>query len=112
MNLSIFDRGGHLSEELRQFAERRLSFALSRFTSRIKRVSLVLDEVTGPGGGVETRCRITVTLRRAEEITITDQAADVADCLTRIAQRTERSVARSIEQTQRFDRLGDLGGML
>ena len=106
MSLAIIDRSGVLSEELRQFAERRLRFALSRFDSKIQRISLVLTDTNGPRGGVDKLCRITVSLRRANDVAISDEDADAATCIARAAERIGRAVARAIERNQAFDRSG------
>ena len=104
MSVAIVDRSGVLSAELREFTERRLLFALSRFDAKIQRVSVLLADANGPRGGVDKSCRITVTLRRANEVTITDQDADVTACIARAAERAGRAVGRAIERARGFDR--------
>ncbi len=104
MAISIVDRAGLLSADLREFAERRLLFALSRFDDRIHRISVVFADANGPRGGIDKSCRITIKLRRGNELTVTDQDPDVATCVARAAERIGRSVARAVERTQQFDR--------
>ena len=93
-----------LSAELRELTERRLLFALSRFDSRIQRISVVFTDANGPRGGVDKSCCITVTLRRAADVVITDQDAEATACISRAAARTGRSVSRAIEQMHSRDR--------
>ncbi len=104
MAISIVDRDHLLSRDLREFAERRLLFALSRFDDRIQRLSVVFADANGPRGDVDKSCRITVKLRRGNELTVTDQDPDVAICLARAAERMGRAVARAIDRTQHFNR--------
>ena len=104
MTPHIVDRDGVLAGPLHEFAQRRLLFALSRFDSKIQRVDLVVADTNGPRGGVDKSCRISVKLRRAKEVTITDQDSNIATCVARAAERAGRAVARAIERTQRFDR--------
>ncbi len=104
MSLTIVDRSGVLSGELRELAERRLLFALSRFDSKVQRVSVVVADTNGPRGGVDKSCRIAVKLRRSGEVTVTDQDADIATCIARAAERVGRAVSRAIERNHRFDR--------
>ena len=47
MSLAIVDRRGEMSAEVGEFAERRMRFALSRFDSRIERISVVLGARMG-----------------------------------------------------------------
>jgi putative sigma-54 modulation protein len=104
MALSIVDRNKELSNESREQLERRLSFALSRFDSRIRQVSVVIEDVNGPRGGIDKLCRIIVKLQRATDVIISDQDSDIAKCIARAADRAGRSVARAIERTQQIYR--------
>ncbi len=104
MMIAITDRSGVITPELREFAERRLRYALSRFDARIQRVSLTLVDANGPRGGVDKSCRITVKLRRAPEVTVTDLDTEVGTCISRAAERVGRAVARAVDRKQQFDR--------
>ena len=104
MSISFVDRNKMLNREIRELAERRLLFALTRFDSRIAKVELVITDENGPRGGVDKVCRITVRLLRAGDVSITDRDADLARCISRIAERAGRAVSRSIERSQQFDR--------
>ena len=77
MKLSIVDRNRMLSGELRRLLERRLSFALSRFDSRIRKTTVVLEDVNGPRGGMDKSCRIAVVLDRASYLEERGYAARV-----------------------------------
>jgi putative sigma-54 modulation protein len=101
--LSITDRSGLLTTELRQLAERRLLFALSRFGNRIIRVNVVVCDENGPRGGVDKACRITITLRRAADVIVRHRDVDMAACISRVAERAGRAVSRAIERSQSFD---------
>ncbi len=75
MTVSISDRSGLLNLELRQLAERRLLFALSRFDLRIKQVELVVSDENGPRGGIDKACRVSVSLHRASDVVVSDRDA-------------------------------------
>lgn len=104
MTLSIVDRNKELSNELREQLKRRLSFTLSRYASRIRRISVVIEDINGLRGGIDKHCRIIVKLQRATDVIISDQDSDIAKCITRATDRTGRSVARAIERTQQIRR--------
>ena len=103
MRLLFTDRTKLLPAEARQFARRRVLFALSRFDSRIERVRVVIDPVT-LRGGMEIACRVVVKLRKLSDVIVSVDDADVYACLARAADRAGRAVVRLIEQEQRFDR--------
>jgi hypothetical protein len=53
---------GDMADTLREFAARRLSFALRRFEHRIRHVTVRLVDLNGPRRGVDSRCSMTVDL--------------------------------------------------
>ncbi len=110
VTIFITDRAGLLNGELRQLAERRFLFALSRFDSRISKVELVISDENGPRGGIDKACRVSITLHRAPLVVISEKNSDLAKCISRIAERAGRTVARAIEKSQRFDRSRPLDG--
>lgn len=105
MTISISDRDAVLTDDLRQLAERRLLFALSRFADRIDTVDLVVGDENGPRGGVDKSCRVHVRLLRAKDVIVRDRDADMATCLSRVAERTGRTVARSVDKKQSVNRI-------
>jgi hypothetical protein len=104
MQLSIIDQNDSMNQTTREFAERRLRFALSRFSNKIDLVTVVVRDVNGPRGGVDKFCRITVKMRRLANVRITSQDAAVEPCLARAADRVGRAVARAVERSHHFDR--------
>ena len=110
MRLSIVDRSGFLSDDLHVLTERRLLFALARFDSSIKQISVVFSDSHGPRGGIDKSCCITVKIRRAPDVTVSDHDSDVAACITRSIARTGRAVTRAVERAQCFDGTGPFAG--
>jgi putative sigma-54 modulation protein len=62
MSVWVRSRGFELSHGLRAHAERRLRHVLGRFRMRLRSVILRLDDVNGPRGGNDKRCRIVAQL--------------------------------------------------
>lgn len=105
MTILINDRSGLMDRSQQELAERRLHFALSRFDSRISRLELVVEDENGPRGGVDKAIRLLVKLKRASDVVISDRDSDLITCISRVAERAARSVTRSIERSQQFDRV-------
>jgi len=104
MHISIVHRNGTLTDSTREFAERRLLFALSRFAPRVDRVSVVIDDVNGPRGGVDKSCRVQVYLERLGMVTATFTDTELEPALARAADRIGRAVTRTVERNQQIDR--------
>src|SRR5688572_11008810 len=70
-------RGGRsdTTEALREFALRKLSFAVRRFTHRIRHVTVRLVDENGPRRGVDSRCSITADLVDGRQLFVEATAA-------------------------------------
>lgn len=104
MSISITDRDKVLNSDLRELCKRRLLFALSRFDSSIAKITLVISDENGPRGGVDKACRVSISLHRAKNVVITDKDSEIMKCISRVADRAGRAVARAVERKQNFDR--------
>jgi hypothetical protein len=95
---TIKTRGGKPAPELAAHVERRLRFALTRFSGRIGRVSVFLADQNGPRGGIDKTCRIVVRLREGgdviAEVSDVDWEVAVDRATTRIGHSTGRELAR------------------
>jgi putative sigma-54 modulation protein len=83
-------------DALREYAERRLSFALRRFAHRIRRVVFRLVDENGPRRGVDTRCSIAADLVDGRRIFVEASAAWPFAAITRAAHRLTESIRREL----------------
>jgi ribosome hibernation promoting factor len=100
MRLSVRGDSVKLSDEFREYIARRLYFALGRFASAIRRVSVKAEDVNGARGGIDKRCYLEVRLRdgRSALLTVTTDDSDLRVAVDRSANRMARSVARELER--------------
>ncbi len=79
-------------------ARKRLEFALGRFASRVRSLTVRLTDVNGPRGGVDKRCLMMIHLARPSRvIVIEDVDVDAGVAVSRAAERASRAVARAVE---------------
>ena len=101
MQIDIHTR--HLDDpaELRRDARARLTTAFARFAARIRRVRVVIEDVNGPRGGVDKRCRIEVDgLAQGPPVFVADADQPFA-ALGRAVERARRWVARAAVHPRR-----------
>lgn len=96
MQIDIQARGFVLTDALRDYAERRLRFALPPADERIRRVTLRFFDTNGPRGGIDKRCRIQVTLNGLGGVVIEDTEADLYVAIDRAVDRAGRAVVRRL----------------
>jgi len=98
MKIEIRGTGMKVTGALREHVIRRLRFAVSRFGPRLRRIEVRLDDVNGPRGGIDKRCRVAVGVRSGSAIVVEEADADMYAAISRAADRTGRAVARRIER--------------
>lgn len=92
MRIQISQKGNVLDGTLKQFSERRLYYALSRFASKIQTVKLTVESNKDSIEGF--CCRIVAKLANDEEVVEESTALAVSDAVSRAAKRAGRSVGR------------------
>jgi putative sigma-54 modulation protein len=97
------DRGVRRPQDLPQHIERRLRFALSRFSGRIQKIVVFLDDQNGPRGGPDKVCRVLVKTRGLGVVLASATHADWFTAVDQAAGRIGHSVARHVarRRTQR-----------
>ncbi len=98
MHVDIRARRGRLSRNLEELLERRVWFALAKFGGRIRRISALLEDINGPRGGEDQRCRIKVSLVPSGSIIAEATSADVAAAVGRAAERVARRVRDALDR--------------
>ena len=92
-------------QRLREYASHRLSLALRRFDSRIRRVIVRVSDLNGPRRGVDSKCSITLDLIDGRRIFVNAITAWPFVSVTQAASRLNEALRREIEKRQRTARL-------
>jgi ribosome-associated translation inhibitor RaiA len=98
MRLEVRARTGKLNRSLEEQVERRLRYALARFSDRVSRVTAYLADQNGPRGGVDQHCRITVHLLPRGKIMAEATHVDMLAAVSRAADRIVRRVRDMLDR--------------
>ena len=98
MRIEVTKRNVTLTDDVREWIERRLQFALGRFSSRIRRVSLMISDVNGDRGGCDKQCRLRILLIPSGEVVVEDMDPSIVSVVANVAERAARSVSRALER--------------
>jgi hypothetical protein len=96
MRIQISQKGNILDGTLKQFSERRLYYALSRFASQIQTVKSAVE--ANKDSIEEFCCRIVVKPANDEEVVEECMALAAVDAVSRAAKRAGRSVGRILSR--------------
>ncbi len=100
MRIRVRNRDLQPTAAIREHVERRLLYALSRYGSCVRNVTVCLSTLVGNPGRERKHCQITVALDQAEKIAVEDSDADLYAAIDRAAERTQRAVNRALERTR------------
>jgi ribosome-associated translation inhibitor RaiA len=100
MQIEFFVRGirSETTEALREYAVRRLSFAVRRFTHRVRHVEVRLVDENGPRRGVDARCAITADLVDGGQLFVEAIAAWPFAAITIAAGRLSEALRRQADR--------------
>lgn len=103
--ISVQSRRFPLDRPLRLAVPRILSAALSQFARRLRAVHVWLEDVNGPRGGVDIRCRIELALRPRGRIVVSSLAPNgyvaVADAASRAGKMINSRIDRARTRRRR-----------
>ncbi len=98
MPVQIVARNLELTSAQRQIVERRLAFALGRFGDRVGRVTVFLEDLNGPRGGLDQRCTIEVSLAPSGTVMAEATDAEIVLAVCRAAERVARCVRSEFDR--------------
>ena len=87
-----------LDEGDADYLRRKLSRKLAKFETAIERTSVRFDDVNGPRGGRDKRCRIKVVLNGLPSVYIDEQHESVQAAMDRALARIEYAVRQAVER--------------
>ena len=88
-----------VDQEVRQFAERRMSFALDRLRS-LRRVVISIEDVNGPKGGADKHCRIVAEFGFTS-LVVEETQPSWQSAVARATRRVARKAARELQRVKR-----------
>ena len=86
------------TKDVREFAARRLSFALRRFDHLVRRVTVRLEDLNGPRRGIDSRCVMTVELADGRQVVAEATTARPLASVGHAARRLNRAVGDHLQK--------------
>lgn len=90
--------GVELHPDDRRYIRRKLGMKLGTLASSIERVSVRVEDVNGPRGGVDHVCQVKVVVIGLPSIVIIERDASLAAAIDRAIGGAERAVRRAVQR--------------
>lgn len=100
MAISVRGSGMHVSRKIRRLVDRRVAFELSRFGPRVRAVSVSLEDLNGPRGGMDKRCSMQADLNPGGTVRVEKRDSELRAAIGRTAARLAHAVARALERSR------------
>jgi putative sigma-54 modulation protein len=94
MRVELHVKGMDAEDALREYVERRIHFALSRFGSELERVAIRLTKTDGSQGASQKQCQIVIRLLPSGSVSVVATHADLFGAIDRAVERAGQSVQR------------------
>lgn len=94
--IEVRSRSTDSEDEIRQFAERRISFALDHLRG-LRRIAVSIDDINGPKGGIDKHCRIKAEFGFTS-IVMEETQQNWQIAMARAIHRVARKAAQKLQQ--------------
>ena len=98
MRVDIIFRSCKRTKALCDSVNRRIRFALGRFSQHLTSVRVMLSDLNGPKGGVDKHCKVLINIRPSFSVIIEETDAVLESAINRALDRAGRTVARRLDQ--------------
>ena len=94
MRLNLTWKGVAKTPVMDRLLEHKLHYALDRFGHWVQSVDLAVEDLNGPKGGVDKRCRMAVSIPRHRSVVVDGRGEDMMAVVTDVIDRTAAALAR------------------
>ena len=91
-------RGVDVGADERAYIRRKLGMKFGKFASSVERVSVRIEDMNGPRGGVDQVCRIKVVLSGLPSVVVEQRDATLVAAIDGALSGAERAVRRSLQR--------------
>lgn len=90
-----------LQPDVRDAIRAQFGRKLGQYALHIERISVRIDDVNGPKGGIDLVCRVKLVLSGLPSVVVEERGAKIVPLMTRAANVAERALRRELQRRER-----------
>jgi len=98
MQIAVHVKDKYASTRLQGNLADILMVSLAKFRGRVRDVTLILDDINGPKGGLDKQCKVIVKLKRRSPVVIKDRDSNIGNLVRRVVERTAYTIGQKIDE--------------
>ena len=96
--LSVRPGSVEVAPELRSRIHRDLGRRIERYAQNVTRVTVRFDDINGPRGGIDTACRVKLSVKGADHIVVEAHGADADEAFRVASEQAKTALGRVLER--------------
>jgi putative sigma-54 modulation protein len=98
MEMKVHGANIEVTDAITSHVQTRFTAALDKHERQVEDVTIRLEDINGPKGGVDMRCQATIHLRPGDIIVVEEIEADLYAAISVAADRAKHVVSRKLDR--------------
>ena len=98
MQLFINLKNITLNAKQKALIQKRYAFCFSKFSEVVKKVVIYIEDINGPKGGVDKQCKVQVSLRRGDDVIVTEKQSILNKAIEKALQRSSYITMKKLKR--------------
>ncbi len=94
MRTNLTVKGVEKTATLNRLLDHKLHYAFDRFGHWVGEIALAIEDLNGPKGGVDKRCRVAITVPRHRSVIVEDRGEDLLAVVSHAIDRAALALSR------------------
>lgn len=100
MDFKVHGANIEVTDAITSHVQNRFTAALDKHERQVEDITIRLEDVNGPKGGVDMRCQATIHLRPGDMVVVEDVEEDLYAAISVAADRAKHVVSRRLEKVK------------
>lgn len=100
MDFKVHGANIEVTDAITSHVQNRFTAALDKHERQVEDITIRLEDINGPKGGVDMRCQATIHLRPGDMVVVEDVQEDLYAAISVAADRAKHVVSRRLEKVK------------